>query len=112
MSEYVETMAGILPPDGCSTPLDGVHSRNVEFRYGSWKTAGKAHQREARGDVKTLTRNDEVLSADTLMRRERIRHVPVLRVDWSNPSSTLARGTSWPPDEVPHPSDAYKPKTR
>ncbi|MDA1183534.1 MAG: CBS domain-containing protein [Acidobacteria bacterium] len=28
--------------------------------------------------VKTLTRNDEVLSADTLMRSERIRHVPIL----------------------------------
>lgn len=27
--------------------------------------------------VKTLARNDEVLSADTLMRSERIRHVPV-----------------------------------
>lgn len=31
--------------------------------------------------VKTLQRNDEVLSADTLMREERIRHVPVLNED-------------------------------
>ena len=31
--------------------------------------------------VKTLLRNDEVLSADTLMRDERIRHVPVLDED-------------------------------
>ena len=31
--------------------------------------------------VKTLSRNDEVLGADTLMRNERIRHVPVLGED-------------------------------